>query len=135
MADKLEITLRITLDRPGLQRSLRRAVENDTAFFVLGLVHAQLTSTFGDENCVVDMESATDVNPDLIRTMNSFARRHKRALQALEDYGEAIVDDQDVLEVLGLLHDVVITPLGGRWRVARSSALTELPPGVRAPQN
>lgn len=135
MADKLEITLRITLDRPGLQRHLRRVVENDTAFFVLGLVHAQLTSTFGDDNCTVDMEAATGVSPDLIRSMNSFARRHKRALQALEDYGEAIVDEQDVLEVLGLLHDVVITPLGGRWRVTRSTYPGDETPGVRAPQN
>lgn len=120
MADKLEITLRITLDRPGLERRLQRPVENDTAFFVLGLLHAQLTSYFGDEHCQVEMESATGVNPALIRSMNSFARRHKRALEALDLQGEVIVEEQDVLEVLGLLHNVVITPLGARrWRVAR----------------
>lgn len=119
MADKLEITLRITLDRKGLERQTGRAIENDTAFFVLGLVHAQLTSTFGDDHCMVDMESATGISPDLIRAMNSFARRHKRALEALDRDGEVMVDDRDVLEVFQTLHDVIITPLGSRWRVVR----------------
>lgn len=119
MADKLEISLRITLDRPGLEKQLRRAVENDTAFFVLGLVYAQLTSTFGDEHCNVEMERATGLDGALIRSMNSFARRHKRALERLEQEGEVIVEDRDVLEVLQILQDVIITPLGDRWRVAR----------------
>ena len=121
MADKLEITLRITLDRAGLEKRLRHPLENDKAFFVLGLVHAQLTSTFGDEHCHVEMESATGVNPDLIRSMNSFPRRHKQAVAALDERGEVFVEDRDVLEVLTLMHDVIITPIGARWRVARLS--------------
>lgn len=119
MGDKLEITLRITLDRPGVERHLGRAVENDTAFFILGLVHAQLTDTFGDEHCMVDMESATGLDPAFVRSMNSFARRHKKALETLESNGEVMVADQDILEVFQLLHNVIITPLGGRWRVSR----------------
>lgn len=123
MEDKLEITLRITLDRPGLERQLRRRVENDTAFFILGLVHAQLTSTFGDDHCQVDLETATGVNPQLIRSMNSFARRHKKALEALELQGEVIVEDRDVVEVMQTLHDVIITPVGAKWHVCRMSRL------------
>lgn len=119
MADHLEITLRITLDRSGLERKLNRSVENDTAFFVLGLVHAQLSSTFGDEYCQVDMESATGLDPNFVRSMNSFARRHKRALDSLEACGEAVVEDADIVEVFQTLHDVIITPLGRKWRVAR----------------
>lgn len=126
MDDKLEITLRITLDRPGLERQLRRKVENDTAFYVLGMLHAQLTSTFGDDHCLVELAAATGVAPELIRAMNSFPRRHKRALDALEAWGEAIVVDRDVLEVFQTLHDVLITPLGpSRWRVARADGEQE----------
>lgn len=123
MEDKLEITLRITLDRPGLEKQLRRRVENDTAFFILGLVHAQLTSTFGDDYCQVDLETATGVNPQLIRSMNSFARRHKKALEALELQGEVVVEDRDVLEVMQTLHDVIITPVGAKWHVSRMARL------------
>jgi hypothetical protein len=119
VADKLEITLRITLDRLGLEQRLGRTVENDTAFFVLGLVYAQLTGHFGDDHCNVDMEAATGINPRLIQTMNSFARRHKRALEALDTHGEALVEDRDVLEVMQQLQDVLITPLGTKWRVTR----------------
>lgn len=123
MDDKLEITLRITLNRSDLERQFRRKVENDTAFYILGMVHAQLSSTFGDDHCAVEMESATGIQPDLIRAMNSFPRRHKRALDALEAWGVAIVEDRDVLEVFQTLHDVIITPLdSGRWRVAYAQA-------------
>jgi hypothetical protein len=124
MGDKLEVTLRITLDRPGLERQLRRPVESDTAFFILGLVHAQLTSTFGEELCVVEMEAATGVSAALIRDMNSFARRHKRALDTLDQYGEVVVSDRDrdIVEVFQSLHDVIITPLGAGWRVSRRAA-------------
>lgn len=119
MDDKLEITLRVTLDRPGLEKQLHRKVENDTAFYILGMIHAQLHASFGDDHCQVDMLTATGVNPELIRAMNSFPRRHKKALDALETWGEAVVEDRDVLEVFQTLHDVIITPLsGGRWRVA-----------------
>lgn len=123
MDDKLEITLRITLNRPGLERQLRRKVENDTAFYILGMLHAQLSSTFGDDHCLLEMESATGIPADLIRSMNSFPRRHKKALDALEAWGETVVEDRDVLEVFQTLHDVIITPLSsGRWRVAYARA-------------
>lgn len=137
MHDKLEITLRITLDRPGLERQLKRPVETDTAFFVLGLVHAQLTSAFGDDYCRVDMESATGLDPQFVRSMNSFARRHKRALEALELHGEVMVEDKDILEVFQLLHDVVITPLGSRWHVMRVEPQTGAFLGevAKAPKN
>jgi hypothetical protein len=134
MEDKLEVTLRITLDRSGLERQLGRKVENDTAFFILGMVHAQLTSTFGDDHCAVEMESGTGLKPELVKAMNTFPRRHKRALEALERYGEVTVEDLDILEVFQTLHDVIITPMGTRWRVAR---LTQ-PAGcdaTRAPKN
>lgn len=136
MDDKLEVTLRITLDRPGIERRLGRKVENDTAFFVLGLVHAQLTATFGDEHCVVEMESGTGLSPTLIRAMNSFARRHKRALEVLDAEGEVIVEDRDILEVFQTLHDVIITPLGNRWRVVRLAPVTGSPAGrAKTPKN
>lgn len=119
MDEKLEVTLRITLDRKGLEQQLGRKVENDTAFFILGMVHAQLTSTFGDDHCVVEMAAGTGIDPELIRVMNSFPRRHKRALEELDRAGEVTVCDRDVLEVLQTLHDVIITPVGSAWRVAR----------------
>lgn len=120
MEERAEINLRIRLDRAGLQRRLGRPVESDFAFYVLGLVHAQLTSKFSDEHCQVEMESATGVRPELIRSMNTFARRHKLALDALERDGEVTVADRDLVEVFQLLHNVVITPVGGRWRVVRT---------------
>jgi hypothetical protein len=134
MEDKLEVTLRITLDRSGLERQLRRKVENDTAFFILGMVHAQITGAFGDDYCAVEMESGTGLNPQLVKAMNSFPRRHKRALEALERDGEALVEDRDVLEVFQTLHDVIITPVGSRWRVARLEQPSGCVPG-KAPQN
>lgn len=120
MDGKVEINLRITLDRSGLARRLGRSIDNDFAFYVLGLVHAQLSSQFGDEACLVDMDSATGLNPSLIRSMNSFARRHKHALDVLERDGEVLVHDRDVVEVFELLHNVIITPVGGGWRVVRN---------------
>lgn len=120
MHEKVEINLRITLDRSGLQRRLGRAIENDFAFYVLGLVHAQLSSQFGDEACLVDMDSATGLSPSLVRSMNSFARRHKLSLDALDRDGEVLVEDRDVVEVFELLHNVIITPVGSRWRVVRN---------------
>lgn len=131
MGDKLEMVLRVTLDRPGLERKLERKVENDTAFFVLGMVHAQLTGAFGDEHCEVDLESATGLEAGFVRSMNSFARRHKRVLDAFESQGEVMVEDQDILEVFQALHDVVITPLGRRWRVVRAAPSNQ----VSAAQN
>lgn len=125
MGEKLEITLRITLDRPGLEKEWKRPVENDTAFYVLGLVHAQLTSIFGDEHCTVDMESVTGLDTAFVRSMNSFARRHKRALDSLEHHGEALIEDRDLLEVFEVLHDVIITPIGGKWRVSRLEPTAE----------
>lgn len=123
MRDKLEVTLKITLDRPELEQKLRRTLENDTAFFILGMVYKQLTSTFGDEHCVVEMEAATGVSPSLIEAMNSFPRRHKRALDMLDRWGEVLVEDADVLEVLQTLHNVIITPVAGKWRVTRTLPL------------
>jgi hypothetical protein len=53
MGEKLEIALRVTLDRAALARRLGRPVEKETAFFILGLVHAQLCSHYGDDCCTV----------------------------------------------------------------------------------
>lgn len=119
MGDKLEITLRVTLDRPGLERRLRQPIENDKAFFILGLVQAQLTRYFGQECCRVEMEAATGLTASLIGVMNDFARDHQRAIDSLHEQGEVIVDDADLADVLQLHHDVVVTPVGSRWRVAR----------------
>lgn len=115
--ERLEVTLRITLDRAGVRRRRKEPVESDTAFFILGMVHALLTSKYGDDHCTVEMESATGLDPTFVRSMNSFARRHKAALDALENHGEVYVEDRDLLEVFQALHDVVITPVGHRWRI------------------
>lgn len=119
MGDKLELTLRITLNRDGLRKHLGREVENDTAFYILGMVNAHLTGTFGDEHCQVDMEQATGLDPAFVRSMNAFARMHKRALEALDAQGEVMIEDPALLEVFQELHDVMVTPVKGRWRVAR----------------
>lgn len=115
--EKLEVTLRITLDRTGVRRRRKQPVESDTAFFILGMVHALLTSKYGDEHCTVEMDSATGLDPAFVRSMNSFARRHKAALDALETYGEVYVEDRDLLEVFQALHAVVITQIGQGWRI------------------
>lgn len=128
--EKLEVTLRIVLDRPGIERTRQRPLEKEVAFNILGRVYAQLSDEFG-EFCQVELEAATGVNPELIRSMNSFAPRHKRALDALLQHGEAIVDDRDVMEAFAAIHDVVITPIGSRWRVAQHPPLYEYPPGDR----
>lgn len=120
MGDKLELNLRITLDRNGLRQHLGREVENDVAFFVLGMVNAHLTSLLSDEHCQVDMQSATGLDPVFVRSMNGFTRKHKRALEVLDAQGEVVIEDRELLEVFQELHDVMVTPLGGRWRVARS---------------
>jgi len=127
--DKLEITLRITLDRKGVEQESGRPLENNKAFFVLGLVHALLTDHFGDANCRVEMESGTGLSPALVRAMNSFAPRHKRALEVLDAAGEVMVEDRDVLEVLQTMHDVMITPLGAKWRVVRMAGAKGATPG------
>lgn len=119
MDERVEVTFRVTLDRSGLQRRIGRPIENDFAFFVLGLVNAHLSKALGDDHCRVEMESATGYRPEFIRTMSSFARRHKAALDALLATGEAVVEDHDVLEVLQQLHQVVIIPTGSKWRVVR----------------
>jgi hypothetical protein len=129
MEDKLEITLRITLDRSSLERRLRQPVANEKAFFVLGLVNAQLTSTFGNDCCHVEMDAATGIRPALIQDMNSFARRHKQAVDALDQRGEAVVQDSDVLEILQMMHNVIITPIGSQWRVIRTGGSVESYPG------
>ncbi|MGE5674028.1 MAG: hypothetical protein ACM3XM_09070 [Mycobacterium leprae] len=117
MSDKLEITLRIALDRSGLAERLDGPVDNDTAFFILGLVHAQLTAMFGDENCMVELNAASGIDPSLIREMNGFARRHKQALETLRAQGNVLVAEWDIVEVLQLLQDVSVTPVGERWLV------------------
>jgi hypothetical protein len=69
------------------------------------------------------MESATEIDERLIRSMNSFARRHQQVLAALKAHGEAIVEDRDVIEVLELLQVGVITPIGSRWHVSRCQSV------------
>jgi hypothetical protein len=118
--ERVEVRLRITLDRTGLGSRLRRPIENDFAFFVLGLVYGQLAAQFGDENCRVEMESATGIEPGLARAMNDFARRHKQALDTLDRSGEVTVADRDVVEVFQTLHDVIITQVGSSWRIVRN---------------
>lgn len=137
MDEKLEVTLRITLDKPGLEQRLRRVIENDTAFFILGLVHAQLTATFGDEYCKVELAKATGIDPGLILVMNSFARRHKRALESLDQQGELVTPDRDIIEVLQLLDDVIVMPVGQQWRVVRQQRQVDSITGEthKAPKN
>lgn len=120
MEDTLELTLKVTLDRHGLKRHLRREVDKDIAFFILGLVNAQLTSTFGEQNCTVGLITATGINPLFLQRMNSFARLHKRANEELNERGEVIVEDRDLLQVFESVYDVTVTPLGERWRITRN---------------
>lgn len=126
MGEKLEVTLRISLDRSALEQRWNREVANDTAFYLLGLVHAQLTGTLGDECCQVEMERATGVDPALIQAMNTFAPQHKRALEALEAHGEVTVSNPDLVEVLQTLHHVVVTPIGSSWHIFRPSGRREV---------
>lgn len=119
MSDKLEITLRIALDRSGLAKRLKRAVEDEDAFFVLGLVNAQLTSTFGEEHCQVEMESASGVSRSLIEAMRALPRRLKRTLETLKQDGEAEVTDPDVLAAVAQLEGVTVRRVGGKWLVVR----------------
>lgn len=135
MGDKLEVTLRITLDRPGLERLWGRKVEEDTAFFILGLVHAQMTERFTEAFCQVDMESATGMDQGFVRSMNSFARRYKRALDELQRWGHAQVEDADLVDVIRMLHQVEVTPTGSSWRVVRLGAGNEQPAEEPAPVN
>lgn len=123
MGEKLEITLRITLDRAGLERRLGRPVDHDQAFFVLGMVYAQLSSRFGEEDCTVEMTDATGVDRDLLQPMNAFARELRRTLRRLDEAGEAVVDDPELLAVLQITQEVMAMPEGGRWRVTRSRLL------------
>lgn len=119
MGEKLEIALRITLNRAGVERRLRRPVGADHAFFVLGMVYAQLSSRFGEEDCTVEMTDATGVDRSLLEPMNAFARELRRTLRRLDETGEAWVDDPELLSILQITHEVTAMPVGGRWRVTR----------------
>jgi len=123
VGDKLEIALRITLDRSGLEKRLRRPVGADYAFFVLGMVHAHLSSRFGEEDCTVEMTAATGVDPELLEPMNIFARELRRTLRDLDETGEAMVEDPDLLSVLQITQGVVAVPVGGGWRITRSRSV------------
>ncbi|HEY3368703.1 MAG TPA: hypothetical protein VGK74_26905 [Symbiobacteriaceae bacterium] len=122
MSDKLEITLRIALDRSGLAKRLKRPVEDEDVFFVLGLVNAQLAGTFGENHCLVEMESASGVSRSLIEAMNVLPRRLRQTLQALKRDGEAVVTDPDVLAALCEMQDLTVTPMDGKWLVIRPAA-------------
>lgn len=117
MGDELELTLKVTLNRKGLKEHLRREVEADFAFFVLGLVNAQLTETLGERNCTVGLATATGFSPYFLQRMNHFARLHRRASDEFNRLGEVIVADQELVHIFEMIYDVTVTPLGERWRI------------------
>lgn len=115
--DRMEVSLKIVLDRAGVGRRHEAPLESHSAFFILGLVHALLTDKYGDQNCTVEMESATGLSQEFVKSMNTFASRHKAALNALAHDGEVYIRDADLLEVFQVLHDVVVTQAGQGWWV------------------
>lgn len=128
MAERLEITLTVSIDRAGLERKLNHPVEKETAFFILGLVGAQLSSRFGEEFCAVELAAATGLSPSFLRSMNTFARKHQQALNHYGAKGEVLVDDPYLVEVFQLLHAADVTRVGEQWRlVRRESDLEEEP--------
>lgn len=125
MNEKLELVLRVTLDRSALKRRSPHMGEGDAPFFILGLVQALLSSRFSDQCCEVVLESATGLDARFLQSMSSFAQRHQRAIRELRTYGETMVDDQEVLDVLQRFHTVTAMPVGSKWRVSRCPSEAE----------
>lgn len=122
MSEKLELTLTVSLDRTGLEQKLNHPVEKETAFFILGLVGAQLTSRFGEDYCAVELSAATGLDPAFLRSMNTFARKHQQALSHFGANGEVMVDDPDIVEVFQLLHAAEAVKVGRQWRLIRKES-------------
>lgn len=127
VAEKLEITLTVSIDREGLERKLNHPVEKETAFFILGLVGAQMSSRFGEEYCSVELTAATGLNPNFLRSMNTFARKHQQALALFGANGEVVVDDPYLVEIFQLLHAAQVTKVGEQWRLVQPADLDEEP--------
>jgi hypothetical protein len=119
VSEKLEITLTVSIDRTGLERKLKHPVEKETAFFILGLVGAQLASRFGEEYCSVELAAATGLSPSFLRSMNAFAHKHQQALAHFGATGEAVVDDPYLVEIFQVLHAAQVTKVGAQWRLVR----------------
>ena len=127
MKDRLEITLRIALDRSDLARRLGSTVDQDTAFFIFGLVSAQLIGQYGDHACQVEMISASGVDQALIDAMNELPRSLKQTRETLLSTGEVVVTDPDLLVALRVLEEVTVTPKEGRWLVTLAGGRHPLP--------
>jgi hypothetical protein len=119
VSEKLELTLTVSIDRTGLERKLNQPIEKETAFFILGMVGAQLASRFGEDYCAVELSAATGLSPDFLRSMNTFARKHQQALTRYGANGEVVVDDPDMVEVFQLLHAADAIKVGKAWRLVR----------------
>jgi hypothetical protein len=125
VTERLEVTLSITIDRAGLERKLNHPIEKETAFFILGMVNAQLSSRFGEEFCHVELTTASGLSTTFLRSMNTFARKHQQALSAFEADGEVVVDDRFLVEVFQLLHSVTVIKVGEQWRVVRKERVAD----------
>lgn len=116
---ELDIRLRIRLDADGASRELGEPVGVGAAFFILGLVQAQLARAFGPRHCRVELEGATGVPPWLAAAMRGFAPALQQAVTDLACRGEAWVQEPAVVEVLALVWPVASEPEGDGWRVRR----------------
>lgn len=126
---RVEMTFRVVLNRTQAGGRARvRSVDNDTAFYVLGLLKAQLAENFGSGNWLVELADATGQRPEFLRTMNAFARAHQAACDELERSGQVVVEDADLADVFRTVHQLQVVDLGGRWRVERPA-----PPPRRGP--
>jgi len=117
--DKLEMTVKITLDRRVAGRIRQGALENDAVFFVLGLLRAQLADAFGADRCSAELTTATGQRPEFLQTMNAFACRYQTAMSELAERGEVEVDDPQLAQVFREVHHLRVTDLGGRWTITQ----------------
>lgn len=116
--DRIELTVKITLDRQAAGRVRRGSLDNDAAFFVLGLLRAQLADAFGQDRSGVELLAATGHRPEFLQSMNAFANLYRNAMHELEQRGEVEVADAHLAQVFREVHRLQVTDLGGRWSVA-----------------
>lgn len=117
----LEIQLRVTLDAEGAGQELGHPVDHGVAFFILGLVQAQLARAFGCRHCRVELAAATGISPGLLGAMAGFAPALQRAVSEVQETGQAWVDDAGVAELVALLWPVRVEPqAGGRYLIRKN---------------
>ncbi len=119
----VEIQLRISLDTEGAGRELGYPVGSGVAFFITGLIQAQLARVFGPRYCQVELSAATGVSRSLLETMAGFAPALQQVVTRVQEAGEAWVDDPVVAEVMALIWPVRIEPQpDGRFLIRKTGA-------------